>query len=102
MALRRPLVVVGGVIRELPSGDTLPGGGSGTTQITRAALDAAVASSALTTGGSYLITDEGVSITASGASTYVVNVSGVGTRRIFVQPTAPASPLVNDIWIATS
>lgn len=29
MALRRPLVVVGGVIRELPSGDTLPGGDAG-------------------------------------------------------------------------
>lgn len=27
MAERRPLVVVGGVTQELPSGDTLPGGG---------------------------------------------------------------------------
>ena len=30
MAERRPLVVVSGVVKELPSGDTLPGSGGGT------------------------------------------------------------------------
>jgi hypothetical protein len=29
MAERRPLVIVGGEVTELPSGDTLPGGGGG-------------------------------------------------------------------------
>lgn len=31
MAERRPLVIVGGVVQELPSGDTLPGAGGGST-----------------------------------------------------------------------
>lgn len=34
MAERRPLVIVGGEVTELPSGDTLPGGGSGLTWTT--------------------------------------------------------------------
>lgn len=109
MAERRPLVVVSGQVQELPSGDTLPGGGGGSAStisntpagnISATTVQAAINEldsnkQAVLVSGTTIKTVNGSSLLGSGDLT----VSG---DQITVSATAPSSPTLNQLWLDIS
>lgn len=75
---------------------------------TRAALDALATGGGLKAGQIYAITDESrlaLALTASTYQTFTKDgeaVAGVGTAKITVSSTAPASPATGDLWVDIS
>lgn len=67
---------------------------------TRAQLDAAAAASGLRLGEPYLITDEGRLAVGTSASAY--SVAAKQSEGVTVSATAPANPVVNQIWLDIS
>jgi hypothetical protein len=98
MAERRPLVRIAGRIVELPSSDSLPGGGGGGTgfYVSETAPADPVANPlwfSLTTGAFLAYVDDGTSVQWVEA--------GGGVREVFVQDTQPADTGIPYLWVQT-
>ena len=96
MAERKPVVLVGGQLQELPAGDTLPpqapaAHGHVTSDVS--GLDAALAGKA-STGHGHVISD------VSGLQTVLDAKQAALGFKITVSTTEPGSPSIGDIWIS--
>ena len=96
MAERKPVVLVGGQLQELPAGDALPpqapaAHGHVTSDVS--GLDAALAAKA-PTGHGHAISD------VSGLQTALDGKQPTLSYKITVSTTEPSSPATGDIWIS--